>query len=158
WVVVLQVAIGKTPSAQEVANAKEAARAVRDSNEDDKYMQPAGYYVVTIAEKILEDQYRLFDESKGAQGIEERKEVRFTGEGDQKKAVKDPVPVPVLEAVKARDEYNARVPLDRDPKQNGLLYAFQNADYFFVYGDFASARPRYKALYDQYCGKNEWGY
>jgi len=158
WVVVLQVAINRSPTPTEVQKANEAAVAVRDSNEDDKYMQPAGYYLVTIAEKVLEDEYRKWDESKGAQGIEKREEVRFTGEGENKKVVKDPIPAPVLAAVKARDEYNARVPLDRDPKQNGLLYAFQNAEYFFVYGDFASARPRYQALYDQYCGKNEWGY
>ncbi|MFO0570825.1 MAG: hypothetical protein U0263_34630 [Polyangiaceae bacterium] len=159
WVVVLQVAINRSPAPAEVQRAREASVAVRDSNEDDKYMQPAGYYVVTIAEKVLEDEYRKHEESKGAQGIAKREEVRFNGEDPNTRTViKDPMPQQVLDAVKARDEYNARVPLDRDAKQNGLLYAFQNAEYFFVYGDFAGARPRYQALYDQYCGKNEWGY
>jgi hypothetical protein len=158
WVVVLQVGIERTPSPTEVQNARDAAIAVRDSNEDDKYMQPTGFYVVTIAEKVLEDQNRQFTESNGTRGVEKREELKFTGEGEDKKYVKDPVPQPVLDAIKARDEYNARIPLDRDPKQNGLLYAFQNAEYFFVYGDFDQARPRYQALYDQYCGKNEWGY
>lgn len=159
WVVVLQVAINRSPATAEVQRAREAAVAVRDSNEDDKYMQPTGYYVVTIAEKVLEDEYRKHEESKGAQGVQKREEIRFNGEDPNTRTViKDPLPAQVLEAVKARDEYNARIPVDRDAKQNGLLYAFQNAEYFFVYGDFAGARPRYQALYDQYCGKNEWGY
>ncbi|MBE7481335.1 MAG: hypothetical protein HS104_15310 [Polyangiaceae bacterium] len=159
WVVVLQVAINRTPKTEEVVRAREAAVAVRDSNEDDKYLQPAGYYVVTIAEKILEDEYKKHEESKGAQGLQKREEVRFNGEDPATRTViKDPIPAQVLEAVKARDEYNARIPVDRDPKGNGLLYAFQNAEYFFVYGDFAGAKPRYQALVDQHCGKNEWGY
>jgi outer membrane protein assembly factor BamD (BamD/ComL family) len=159
WVVVLQVAINRSPKPDEIQRAREASVAVRDSNEDDKYLQPTGYYLVTMAEKILEDEYRKFEESKGAQGIEKRDEVRFNGEDPATRTVvKDPLPAPILEAVKARDEYNARIPVERDPKQNGLLYAFQNAEYFFIYGDFAGARPRYQALYDQYCGKNEWGY
>ena len=159
WVVVLQVAINRSPSPTEVQRAREAAVAVRDSNEDDKYLQPSGYYVVTIAEKVLEDEYRKHEDSKGAQGLAKRDEVRFNGEDPNTRTViKDPLPTQVLDAVKARDEYNARVPLDRDAKQNGLLYAFQNAEYFFVYGDFAGAKPRYQAMYDQHCGKNEWGY
>ena len=159
WVVVLQVAINRTPTPTEVQKAREAAVAVRDSNEDDKYMQPAGYYVVTIAEKVLEDLYRKHEETKGAQGLQKREEVRFNGEDPNTRTViKDPIPAQVLDAVKARDEYNARIPVDRDPKGNGLLYAFQNAEYFFVYGDFAGAKPRYQALVDQHCGKDEWGY
>jgi outer membrane protein assembly factor BamD (BamD/ComL family) len=68
------------------------------------------------------------------------------------------MPPEVLDAIKARDEYNARIALDRDPEKNGLLYAFQAADYYFVYGHFDEAKQRYQPLYDQYCGKNEWGY
>ena len=158
WVVVLQIAIGKSPTPEEIKTAHDSAVAVRDSNEDDKYLQPAAYDVVTLAEKVLEDEYRKFDESKGAQGIEKRTEVRFSGEGDSRKVVKDPVPQPVLDAVKARDEYNDRIALDRDPQKNGLLYSFQSADLFFVYGNFDEARRRFKPLYDQYCGVNEWGY
>ncbi|HVY27668.1 MAG TPA: hypothetical protein VHB79_14035 [Polyangiaceae bacterium] len=158
WIVVLQAGIGRTPQPAEVKAAHDSAAMVRDSNEDDKYLQPAAYYVVTVAEKVLEDQYRQFNESNGKQGIEKREELRFTGEGDARKPVKDPVPQAVLDAVKARDEYNDRIALDRDPQKNGLLYAFQSADLFFVYGDFENAKKRFKPLYDQYCGVNEWGY
>ncbi|HEX7450727.1 MAG TPA: hypothetical protein VF294_00500, partial [Polyangiaceae bacterium] len=158
WVVVLQIAINRSPTPEEIKSAHDSAVAVRDSNEDDKYLQPAAYDVVTLAEKVLDDEYRKFDESKGAQGIEKRAEVKFDGEGDARKVVKDTVPGPVLDAVKARDEYNDRIALDRDPQKNGLLYSFQSADLFFVYGQFDEARKRFKPLYDQYCGVNEWGY
>ncbi len=158
WVVVLQATIGRTPQPAEVRAARDSAASVRDSNEDDKYLQPAAYYVVTIAEKVLEDQYRVFQETNGAQGIEKREELKFSGEGDARRPVKDVVPQPVLDAIKARDEYNDRIPLDRDPQRNGLLYAFQSADLYFVYGDFENAEKRFRPLYDQYCGVNEWGY
>ncbi|MEO7037072.1 MAG: hypothetical protein ABI548_24175 [Polyangiaceae bacterium] len=158
WVVVLQIAIAKSPSADEIKSAHDSAVAVRDSNEDDKYLQPAAYDVVTLAEKVLEDEYRKFDESKGSQGIEKRDEVKFDGDGDTRKVHTDPVPQPVLDAIRARDEYNDRIALDRDPQKNGLLYAFQSADMYFVYGQFPDARKRFQPLYDQYCGVNEWGY
>jgi hypothetical protein len=158
WVVVLQASIGRTPQAAEVKAARDSAASVRDSNEDDKYLQPSAYYVVTIAEKVLEDQYRVFQETNGAQGIEKREELKFAGEGDARKPVKEAVPGPVFEAIKARDEYNDRISIDRDPQKNGLLYAFQSADLYFVYGDFENAKKRFKPLYDQYCGVNEWGY
>jgi hypothetical protein len=158
WIVVLQIAIERSPTPEEIKTAHDSSVAVRDSNEDDKYLQPAAYDVVTLAEKVLDDEYRKFDVSKGSQGIEKRTEVRFDGDGDARKVVKDPVPPQVLDAIRARDEYNDRIALDRDPQKNGLLYAFQSADLYFVYGQFDDARKRFQPLYDQYCGVNEWGY
>ncbi|HEY6558685.1 MAG TPA: hypothetical protein VI072_15485 [Polyangiaceae bacterium] len=158
WSVVLQVTVGQTPTAAEVQCAREAAIEVRDSNEDDKYIQPAGYYVVTIAEKVLEDLYRQHEESNGARGLEKRDELRFSGEGDQRKPIKDPIPQPVMDAIQARDEYNARIPLERDPQRNGLLYAFQAGDMYFVYGHFDEAKKRFRPIYEANCGKNEFGY
>lgn len=158
WVVVLQIAIGTSPAPDEINGARRALADVRDSNEDDKYLQPAAYDLVTIAERLLQDEYRKYQDSNGAQGIEKRDEVHFSGEGDTRKVVVDPVPAAVGETIKARDEYNARIPLDRDPEKNGPLYQFQAGDYFFVYGHFDDARKRFQPLYDQFCGKNEWGY
>jgi tetratricopeptide (TPR) repeat protein len=158
WPVVLQVAMGRSPGDQEVEAAREAITAVRDSNEDDRYQQPSAFYLVSLAEKILEDKYRLFAESDGTRGVEKRSEVEFTGEGADRKVVRAELPSEVLAAINARDEYNARIPLDRDPERNGLLYAFQAADYYFVYGHFKEARARFQPLYASFCGKNEWGY
>jgi len=158
WVVVLQVVLERTPTATEVAQAREAAASVRDSNEDDKFLQPAAYYVVSIADKILEDAYRQYERSGGTKGVAKRLELEIEGEGENARVKQVELPEPVLETIRARDEYNARIALDRDPQKNGLLYAFQNADYFFVYGQFPEARSRFRPLFEQYCGKNEWGY
>jgi len=158
WVVVLQVALDRSPSSDEVTRAREAAVDVRDSNEDDKYLQPAAYYVVTLADKVLEDENRKFAQSGGREGIEKRDKVKETGEGDHATVVREELPAPVLAAVKARDEYNEALPMDRDPQKNGMLYAFQAADDYFLYGEFDKARARFKPIYDQHCGKDEWGY
>src|SRR5690606_7161990 len=158
WVVVLQVALGRSPTAEEVRLAREAAIGVRDSNEDDKYLQPAAYYVVAIADKVLEDAHRRFEESGGREGIEKREEVRLDGEGSNRKVVREPLNAMVLDTIRARDEYIARIPVENDPQKNGPLYAFQAADTFFLYGQFGDARKRFLPLYEQFCGKNEWGY
>ena len=157
-VVKIQVVMQRTPLPAEVAAAREALVAVRDSNEDDKYLQPSAYYLVDVAQQVLVDLYRRYEASSGSDGIEKREEVRFEGEGATKKVVKDPVPPAVLEAVKAREEYNERVSADRDPDKNGPLYVFQAGEYFFVYGQFDEARKRFQPVYEQFCGKNEWGY
>ncbi len=158
WATVLPVPLGRSPSPENVTAAREAAAAVRDSNENDKYKQPAAYYAVTLAEKVLEDQYRQYEQSGGARGIPQKNEVSFSGEGEARTVLREPLPAPVQQAVCARDEYNARIPVAEDPERNGLLYAFQSADYFFVYGQFDEARARFRPIYDAYCGKNEWGY
>ncbi len=158
WIVVLQIAVGRTPTPAEIQSARCSLVDVRDSNEDDKYLQPAAYDLVSISEKILEDKYRQYQASGGTQGFEKRDAVKFAGEGDSRKVVTDPIPQEVLDAIAARDDYNARIPLDRDPEKNGLLYAFQAADYYFVYGHFDEAKARYEPIYEEYCGQNEWGY
>jgi outer membrane protein assembly factor BamD (BamD/ComL family) len=158
WVVVLQVALERSPAPEEVTRAREAAVDVRDSNEDDKYLQPSAYYVVTLADKVLEDEQRKYQQSGGKEGIEKLEKVKQTGEGEHATVVRQELPPAVLATVKARDEYNDRIPLDRDPQKNGLLYAFQAADQYFLYGQFDQARARFKPIYDQRCGKDEWGY
>jgi hypothetical protein len=52
WVVALQVQSGRTPTGQEVDAAVAAASAVRDSNQDDKYLQPAAFYVVSLRQGV----------------------------------------------------------------------------------------------------------
>lgn len=158
WVAVLQVPLDKVPTEAEVEVAYRTAREVRDSNEGDDYRQPAAFYVVTLSEKLLDAQATLHASSAGSRGLVRKEEVSFTGEGAAKKPVAEKVPEPVLEAVCARDEYNERIPLDEDPQQNGLMYAIQSADYFFVYGQFAEARRRLVPIYERYCGENVWGY
>jgi hypothetical protein len=158
WPVVLSVTLERSPVPDDVARARAASVDVRDSNEDDRYLQPSAYYVVTLADKVLEDENRKFETTSGRQGIEKREKVKTLGEGDSATVVREDVPAPIASAICSRDEYNERLPLDRDPQKNGLLYAFQAGDMYFVYGQFPEARARLKPLYDQYCGKNEWGF
>ena len=158
WSVVLQVQLGQSPSPAEVEAAEIAAKRVRDSNEDDQYLQPAAYYLVVIADKVLEDRYREYQATGGASGLPELTSVTFEGEGDERRPVKLEIPAEVLAAVEARDEYNARIAYESDPQRNGLLYAFQAADYFFVYGDFDEAERRFVPIMEAHCGSNEWGY
>src|SRR6185503_13487816 len=157
-VVVIEVAMDRSPTPAEIETARKTAVAVRDSNEDDKYLQPAAVMVVDIAQQVLNDQYKAFDRTKGTAGIEMRKEVKTTGEGEQTRVVTDPVPPTVLAAVAARDEYIQRVPPAADPAKNADLYAFQSGDFYFKYGQFAEARKRFTPIYNEQCGKTDYGY
>jgi tetratricopeptide (TPR) repeat protein len=158
-VVVITVAMDRTPTPNEIDAARRSAVAVRDSNEDDKYLQPAAVMAVDVAYQALLDQYKQFKRSNGSQGVEERTKIKIEGEGDQQKFVADAVPAPVLGLVGARDEYIQRVPPASDASfKNIELYGFQNADTFFTYGQFAEARKRFEPIYAEQCGKTEWGY
>ena len=164
--VVILVLLDRSPQPNEIDAARRSAIDVRDSNEDDKYLQPAAFFVVDTARQVLEDQYKLKKRSGGAQGLERREALRTQGEGENARGVKEAVPAPVLGLVTARDEYIQRVPRAADlaltPKQgsgkNADLYAFQSADDFYVYGQFEEARKRFQPIYDRECGKSQWGY
>jgi hypothetical protein len=66
--------------------------------------------------------------------------------------------VQVENAIADRDGYNESIVFEEDPQHNGPLYAFQAAEYYFVYGQFEQARQRFEPMMAEYCGKNEWGY
>lgn len=157
-IVVIVVAMDRTPSPNEVDNARKSAVAVRDSNEDDKYLQPAAQFVVDIAQQVLNNQHKLYERTKGAEGFERRDKVKTTGEAENTRVVTDPVPKEVLAAIAARDEYIQRVPPAADPTKNGDLYAYDAADFYFLYGQFADARKRFEVIYKEQCGKTEFGY
>lgn len=157
-VVVITVAMDRSPATHEIEQARSSAVGVRDSNEDDKYLQPAAYMVVDTAHQALLDRHKLFQRTSGAEGIEPREKVKIVGEGDQQRVVAEPLPPQVQAAVTARDEYIQRVPPALDAPKNLDLYAFQAADYYFLYGQFAEARKRMEPIYEAQCGKTEFGY
>lgn len=157
-VVVLKVALGQVPTAGEFDAARVTALDVRDSNEDDKFLQPAAYLVVDTAHQRLLSDYRQFAASQGAAGIEERKSVKTEGEGNAKQVIKEEVPSAIRDAIEAREEYIARVPPPLDSTRNIDRYAFDIADYYFVYGQFDQARQRLAPIYAEQCGKTEYGY
>lgn len=157
-IVVITVAMDQSPGPNELDAARRSAISVRDSNEDDKYLQQAAYMVVDTAHQALLDQNKLHKRSAGAEGIEPREKLKIEGEGDQQKVVAETVPKPVLDAIAARDEYVRRVPPALDAPKNLDLYAFQAADYYFLYGQFGEARKRFEPIYNEQCGKTEFGY
>jgi hypothetical protein len=158
WAAVLQVRLGRTPPEAEVEAARAAAIDVRDSTEDDRYLQPAAYYLVSMSDNLLEDGYREWADSGGGRGIEPRPAVKFTGGGADRKPVQEELPLRVQNAIDDRDGYNESIVFEDDPQHNGPLYAFQAAEYYFVYGQFEPARERFEPMMAEYCGKNEWGY
>jgi outer membrane protein assembly factor BamD (BamD/ComL family) len=127
--------------------------------------------VYDVARLVVEDQYKLRQRSNGAQGLERRDAVKTTGEGENVKVVKDPVPAPLLALISARDEYIRRVPPSADLMQtlkeagegkieskNADLFAYQSAEDYFVYGQFEEAHKRLDVIYKAQCGKTGWGF
>lgn len=157
-VVVVKVAMGESPTAADFEASRRAAIDVRDSNEDDKFLQPAAFMVVDTAHQALTDKYNLYERTSGAQGYPLRDGVQTTGEGTETKVIKDPLPPEVELSIKARDEYVQRVPPEKDTKKNSEQYAFDSADYYFKYGHFEEARRRFTPIYVQQCGVTPFGY
>jgi hypothetical protein len=167
-VVVIQVAMDRSPSAEDVLAARRTAVEVRDSNEDDRFLQPAAFMVVDTAHQGLIDQYQLYRRTGGQEGIEQRTALKVVTEGDKQKVVEEPLPPAVAAAIAARDEYIQRVPpqfdlrtRDEQTKQdqrNSELYAYQAGEYLFLYGHFAEARKRLEPIYREQCGKTSFGY
>ncbi|MFO0677626.1 MAG: tetratricopeptide repeat protein [Polyangiaceae bacterium] len=147
------------PQPREIDDARAAAIDVRDSNEDDKFIDNAALWVVDLADVKRDLEYVRFEETKGAQGIDQRTEVRFTGgEGADKKVEKAPVPPQIIDGIRARDEYVERVPTNLDVNKNALTFGFYSAEVFFLYGQFEEARARFEPMYRDHCGKDEYGY
>jgi tetratricopeptide (TPR) repeat protein len=156
--VVIQVALHRMPSDQDIADAQKTAREVRDSNEDNKYLQPAGLMVVNVAFQRCLGNYYAFDDSKGSQGFERRTKLKEEGEGEESKFVAEPVPAEVEKLVTAWDEYVQTVPLEVDPYNNQEQFLFSAGETYFLYGQFDQARKRLYPIYQAQCGKTKFGY
>lgn len=146
------------PSRRDIDDAYTAAVDVRDSNEDDKFLDNAAFFVVDVADVDRDLQYVHYEESKGSSGIPERKEVKFEGEGNEKKVVKDPVPDVVMRSIQARDDYVQRVPPNLDTEKNGIKYQYYSAEVYFLYGQFEQARARFVPMMKEHCTSDEYGY
>ncbi len=167
-IVVIQVDLDRSPTADEVEAARRAAVDVRDSNEDDRYLQPAAFMVVDTAQQMLNDQYKLFKRTSGQQGIEMRTGLNVVMENDQPKITQEEIPKAIQSAIAARDEYIQRVPPTSDlttkdtqtgaETKNSEFYAYQSAEFFFLYQHFKEAQRRFEPIYAEQCGKSPFGY
>jgi tetratricopeptide (TPR) repeat protein len=147
------------PTSQEIATASAAAAAVRDSDEDDAYIENAGNFVVDLAYVERDLAFQRWKDSSGTQGVEELKDLpKMEGPDGAKKVVTSDIPDVIQRTMAACDEFVERVPPDRDTQKAGLKYQFYVANEYFLYGHFKEAQDRFQAMWDQHCGKDSWGY
>jgi tetratricopeptide (TPR) repeat protein len=150
------------PTPKEIDLAKAAAIDVRDSNEDDKYLNVAAQFVVEESDVLVDLDNAHYADSKGTQGYPKRTELEMVGTGDTATVKQVPIPANLLSSMKARDEYVAHVPPEKDTADakgvlNATIFQFDVADTYFVYGDFNNAKARFEPLYRDHCGKDEYG-
>lgn len=147
------------PSKKDIDEALAAAIDVRDSNEDDKYLDNAAFFAVDVSDVDRDLAYARWSETKGTAGIEKRDDVKFDGtDPNTRNVIKDPIPPVVQQSMTARDEYIRAVPPSLDVQHRGLEYQYYVAETYFLYGQFDLARQRYDAMWKENCRKNEYGY
>ena len=146
------------PSSQEIATAIQAAVNVRDSDEDDQFIDNAGLFVVDLADVDRDLAFQRWQDSGGTQGVEPRKEPKLEGPEGDKKVVVDPIPDVIQKSILARDEYVQRVPPERDKQNRAADYSFYAAEQQYLYGHFKEAEARFQGIYQQHCGKDALGY
>ncbi len=146
------------PNSPEIGTAKQAAVDVRDSDEDDQFIDNAGLFVVDLADVDRDLAFQRSVEFGGTQGVEARKAPKLDGPVGDKRVVLEEIPDVIQKSMQARDEYVQRVPPERDKQAHGADYAFYSADQLYLYGHFKDAEERFQPIYDQHCGKDALGY
>ena len=154
-VVLFKLHKGAEPTKAEIEDAKQTAVDVRDSNEDDKYLANAAFFVVDESDVDRDLDWQRFVDSRGTQGIEQRNELKVDANN---KVVTDPIPQQITNSITARDEYVQRVPANMDLSKNALEYQYYSAEQFFLYGHFDEAKARFEPMYKDHCGKDKYGY
>ena len=159
--VVLHKIAGKTypePAKKDIDEALAAAIDVRDSNEDDRYLDNAAFFVVDISDVDRDLAYQRQQEGR-AGGVDQRQEVKFDSEDQNtRKPVREQIPQVVLQSMIARDEYVRAVPPSLDVQKRSLDYQYYVAETYFLYGQFDIARQRFEPMWKDQCGKSEYGY
>ena len=148
---------GPPPTSQEIAEAKQAAIDVRDSNEDDKHLMNAAVFVVDLSDVDRDLAFQQFADTNGAAGIEDRQSPHYDDNGTGKPIV-DPIPPQIQASIQAREDFIVRVPASLDTTKNAIQYATWDAGEYYLYGHFDEARARYEPMYKDHCGKDKYGY
>ena len=145
------------PSKKDIDEALAAAIDVRDSNEDDKYLDNAAFFVVDVSDVGRDLAFQRAESGGG--GVEKREEVKFDStEEATRKVLRDPIPAVVMQSMTARDEYVKLVPPSLDVQKRSNDYAYYVAEQYFLYGQFDQARVRFEPMWKEHCGKDELGY
>ena len=156
WQVALSFTTKKPIADDLIQSARQSATEVRDSNEDDRFLEPAAQYLVAMADFKLNECYRDHEESGGSRGCVKIDAVQKTGTGTETKVSQPAMPIQLQYAIAARDEYVGRVPANLDPNKNGPLYQFRAAEYFYLYGQWDEGRKRLEQVYKDQCKKSKW--
>jgi tetratricopeptide (TPR) repeat protein len=157
-VILAKLKKGAPPSSQEIAEARQAAIDVRDSNEDDKYLMNAAIFVVDLSDVDRDIAFQQFADSNGAAGFEDRQTPRYQGDNGTGKPFIDPIPTQIQTSMQSRDDYITRVPAALDVTHNAIEYKTYDAGQYYLYGHFDEARARYEPIYAERCGKDKYGY
>lgn len=146
------------PTDAEVDAAKQASVDVRDSDEDDKFLDNAAFFVVDLADVKRDLAYTRNQQGRG--GIPQRTDPRLEGPDGDKKVVVEPLPAEIVGSMQARDEFVQRVPVNVDKQGRAPKYIFYVAEQHYAYGHFKEATERFEAIYKERCGKgkDELGY
>ncbi|MDW8249855.1 MAG: tetratricopeptide repeat protein [Myxococcales bacterium] len=157
--VFILVQLGQTVPPEKYVAAYQMAADVRDSNENDKYLEPAAQYVVALTDLALKEQQALFKTTGGREGVPTKETFVYSGSGANIKLDNTPPSAPALATVAARDEYIARVPpTSQTAIDNAHLYQYQSAELFYVHAQLDEAKKRLEQVVKDQCKKTKWGF
>jgi serine/threonine-protein kinase len=145
------------PTPQEIADARQAAVAVRDAK-DGTYLMNAALFVVDLSDYDRDIAFQQFVDSDAAAGLEDRQQPHYLGKDGTGRPELDPIPPQIQTSMQARYFFIERVPPTMDVTHNAVEFQIYNAGQFFLYGYFDEARQRYEPIYDKHCGKDDYGY
>ena len=131
---------------------------MRDSTEDDRYLQPSAYYVVSIADKLLEGRLPRARRRAAARGASRRGRGAVHGHRRQARGRARAASARGRERDRRSRRVQRAIVFEEDPAEERPALRVPGGDFYFVYGQFDEARARFEPMMDEYCGKNEWGY
>lgn len=170
-IVVVTHAMGEKLDPKKVKAARDAAVEVRDSNLDDKYLKYAAYFAVDVYDRLADEGLEAYKKSGCTSGIGYEvieDPTQEPGDACVAESVREsredkriwirPIPEPVLQTLKEREDYVVKVPKALDPENNSLRYRYQVANTLYNYGRWSEATPRFEQIWRENCGKNDYGF
>src|SRR5262249_272443 len=109
-VILAKLKKGAPPTSQEIADARQAAVDVRDSNDADKGGMKGAILVVDASDVDRDLAFQQFADSGGTAGFEDRQQPRYQGDNGSGKPFVDPVPTQLQTSMQSRDDFISRVP------------------------------------------------
>ena len=133
--------------------ARNAAKAVRDSDEDDSDLADSAAFIVGLADIKLDI----------AVPVKHGDQPRQEGAKGQEQVIEEPIPDALTQAINARDEYRRTVPPALDTRNLSVEYEFEAGKWLYQYGHFKEATERLEPIWKTHCPpgqppKDEYAY